>query len=277
MTLYSSPDGYARSIKEWSECCNIPESRVRSRLRRGVPLVDALKAGRLPQRDRSPSVAYNGEVHTLREWCKIRKLPFTRVYNRYYKGYSVERVLSKGRLSALGAAPARMLEKNGRKATVKEWAKKLGLSENTLYQRIRRRGGDLNHPDVLAPHLSTGNRPNVPRFEAHGQRLTLSEWSRRLGCSRNALRRRLRKGLPLDSVFSPPNMFKRKKLTLDGETLTIADWMERLGLTVYGMRRRLCVYKDVRDILSPRKKPGRPVLHSACSKSKATVQKEVSS
>ena len=91
-------------------------------------------------------ITYNGETHTLVEWCEKLDIPYSRTFDRLRKGLSVEKILfapvcqrqmrkryrgEDGRITGI------KLDHKGLSMTIPEWAKYKGMCANTLYARIQ--------------------------------------------------------------------------------------------------------------------------------------------
>lgn len=61
-------------------------------------------------------------------------------------------------------------------------------------------------------------------IEHEGVRLTISQWSRRIGVSAATLHQRQRAGMPVDKILEKENLTKRA-ITVDGETKLTVEWM----------------------------------------------------
>lgn len=78
-----------------------------------------------------------GEVHSLREWAEKYHLSYYTLYNRVFlRGMDPEKALTAK--PAHGHRPAALLDVDGRKMTVAEWARESGTPSSTIYQRLLR-------------------------------------------------------------------------------------------------------------------------------------------
>jgi hypothetical protein len=116
-----------------------------------------------------------------------------------------------------------------------------------------------NHPGQLYTH--------------NGLSLTIMQWSQRLSLSDVTLRNRLRKGLPLDQVFTPELIQKPVFLTHAGETMRITEWSKRTGISLARLRDRLSKGFSVERALTqpPRRAPTKVKARGGGSQLSANV------
>ena len=77
-----------------------------------------------------------GEIHSIREWADRFGMNAYTLYKRIcVRGMSLEEAVSAPVVR--GHRPAERLEVNGLCLTVSEWAKKLGLRKEIIYQRLQ--------------------------------------------------------------------------------------------------------------------------------------------
>lgn len=107
-----------------------------------------------------------------------------------------------GRLTKKRGVEPRLIKFNDKQLTVKEWSKELGLSESTLYLRLRR----LPLEEALSPNRRKGVSKLGVRFKYQDLDLTISQWSELLGVSYGCVYQRILRGLAPDgSVISTEN------------------------------------------------------------------------
>jgi hypothetical protein len=104
----------------------------------------------------------------------------------------------------------------GRALTAAEWAREVGFKNGGVITKRLRRGWSIG--DALGkPNGTFVNEPGgkATQFqpvtlEFNGERKSISEWAQHLGFANpSAISKRLRRGLPLSDVLSPPQR-KRK-------------------------------------------------------------------
>jgi len=111
-------------------------------------------------------------------------------------------------IAALGKHPPRkdskLLTHDGQTLTVPQWAKLLGISNGTLFHRLKN-GMPLDKaltPGLLDSHL----------FTLNGQTMSLPEWAKQLGVTLSTLQQRVyRRGLPLERALMPGDHRKFRK------------------------------------------------------------------
>lgn len=95
------------------------------------------------------------------------------------------------------------VEVDGQRLTCAEWSRKTGISKCVISSRLR---NGWNPKDaVTTPKLVNNKIRNSPRnhwIEFQGLRLTLADWSRKLGVASHTLRARLKSGMPLEKVMT---------------------------------------------------------------------------
>ena len=88
---------------------------------------------------RGNKIEYNGKSLTLTEWSKELSIPRSTLQKRVDKGLPWDKVFEIERHDGKTEDYANMIfEYNGEKATLKEWAKNLNISYNTLKSRVSR-------------------------------------------------------------------------------------------------------------------------------------------
>ena len=128
------------------------------------------------------------------------------------KGYSPENCRWVPLSSAeqqLGRANARVVEYNGEKKQLCEWAKELGLNYTTIRERLKR-GWSVD--EAFNPGLSTNKQlhPNQPKHRPHwrhievnGERMYIAEAARKYGVDPTKLRKKIDRGLtPEEAIRS---------------------------------------------------------------------------
>ena len=263
---YYTHNGETLSLSDWCRKLGIPYARIASRLRRGIPFAQAISSRRLAHKDQSPSVAYNGETHTLREWAQKLHLDYHIVHVRYSNHLPPDKVFTKGRVKYKPQVPqlwkpAIFVTKDGERLTVPEWSRRIGIPANTIYQRIIRRKGDVSAVDEILcrrlPPGGKGKHKGGKVYAVNGLTLSVPQWAKHLHCTTSILYRRLADGLPLDKVFVPPSAVGRTQFfTKDGVTLPLTGWAKKLGLSIHALRARLLRSKDLDYVLSPRRPGG---------------------
>lgn len=101
---------------------------------------------------------------------------------------------------AQNSSIARPITLNGRTMTVSEWSRELGIGFTTIIARLNR-----NYP--IEDVLSQGRifSANEPRSLTHnGETKLLVDWAREIGITDRALKKRLKRGIPLERALQNP-------------------------------------------------------------------------
>lgn len=127
--------------------------------------------------------------------------------NGYEKNLSIDRINNDGnyepgncrwvtqRINCRNKGNNVVVEKEGVRKTLIEWADQLGIGVTTLYARVER-GWPTNK--VLAPTL--GRQTKL--ITAHGKTLTIAEWAKFLGIPKMRIGHRLRRGWPPERAMA---------------------------------------------------------------------------
>lgn len=78
--IYASESGESKSIPEWSASSGINQTTLRTRIKKGMTIDEAIKASD-PTMIKDP---VSGEEHTIEEWSSVTGLSFNTLYNRLY-------------------------------------------------------------------------------------------------------------------------------------------------------------------------------------------------
>jgi len=92
-----------------------------------------------------------------------------------------------------------LLEFNGKKQNLTQWASELDLALSTIVQRLKR---ELPLDVVLTKKkLPRGKKGHLLTF--NGKTQNLSAWAREIGVTSELIRQRLANGLPIEQVLAP--------------------------------------------------------------------------
>ena len=145
-------------------------------------------------------ITVNGETKVLQDWANDLGTKHTAILHRLNRGWS--------EIDAVTISPQRrvtpyksrdvVMELNGKKQTVYNWSKELGISASIIKARLDRGWSDKDALTV------------PPQDKSHkwitfnGIRDTVTGWSKRMGWSAETLRVRLKKGWSIERALNTP-------------------------------------------------------------------------
>ena len=140
--------GRTQTLEEWSEELELPYGALYMRLTgkaSGMSKWTVEEAFSTPVggRPNSELITFKGETKTLVKWAKQIGVKPDTLHQRLHRlNWTVERALTK---TTRPKAPSKgtpknpsTIEFNGKNLTVREWAKEIGVSYATLYQRLNK-------------------------------------------------------------------------------------------------------------------------------------------
>lgn len=99
------------------------------------------------------------------------------------------------------------------------------------------------------PKTQARNRETNRLIEFRGQIKTAIEWSEIMGVKSSAILARLKRGWPIDKVFSERN-HRNRLVTFANKTQTITDWSAECGISIWTISYRLRAGWDVEKALT---------------------------
>jgi hypothetical protein len=97
----------------------------------------------------------------------------------------------------------RFLTYNGESLTSSQWARRIGISERVIKDRVRL-GWDADKI-LTTPVLASGRRTGKTRLLGfNGEMLSVTEWSKRTGIRRETIGRRLKLGWSTEQAITTP-------------------------------------------------------------------------
>lgn len=82
-------------------------------------------------------VEYNGEEHTIKEWSEIIGMRYRTLRNRILsKNWTIEEAMTK-EIKKWNPQKSRIIEMNGEKHSLSEWARIKGIRQDTLHLRLK--------------------------------------------------------------------------------------------------------------------------------------------
>lgn len=109
--------------------------------------------------------------------------------------------------------------------TASEWAKRLGISRQRVYQKIRDYGSPVGGPGHSAP-----------TYPIDDEVMTAAQWAKRFKISVSTFHARRLNGTPMDREYP-------SRHEAEGERLTVSEWSERLGVPRSVIYENLVKYK----------------------------------
>ena len=166
---------------------------------------------------------YMGFLLTLNGWAVRLGIPYDVLRLRLAKGWSVKRAFetpvdkserapareARAKRNAPHKKRAKVLEYNGERRTVSEWARRLDVPKVTIYLRLRR-GHSVGQALGLEP-IKFDYLWRCRKLTYKGETLTTREWADRLHLSLNWFNLRLKKGLPEEEVFAENLHVRQRK------------------------------------------------------------------
>lgn len=251
-------NGKTQTLRAWADELGIKLVTLYMRLRKGWPVakvlgqsIDESKAGK------RHVYSYNGKTVTAAEWAKITGLPEATLHYRltHKKTWTLERALTTPYSPQSGVHPTH-LTFNGETLSVKEWAEKLGIRENTLRMRIFR-GHDV--ATVLDPNVNESCIRKELNVAFNGETHNLRTWAAITGISVQTLSLRMHSGWPVkDTLTVKVHKQEATRYEVRGKAKTITEWAKELGVAPSLIRARLARGWSVeRAVFLPMMKKGK--------------------
>ena len=172
--------GKTQTLTQWAiELGKLP-SVLRDSYRRGVFPPKSHKR----HMHRNELIEYQGKALTIKQWAVELGMSYAGLYSRIMKGtfppteenYQIERVRGRGRL----------ITYQGKSLTVKQWAKELGINDNTMWYRC--------HVGIFPPNQERVVKPKGKLITYQDKTMNIKQWAEELGISRDAMTYRINKG-----------------------------------------------------------------------------------
>ena len=231
--------GKARTISAWAQALGIADITLRNRLRSGWSVKAALTTPVDEKKNTKTSAprkySYDGKSMTLSEWEKHTGIPYYVLADRLRK-------LDKWSIGEALTAPNRSLKAkkrityNGETLPVREWARRIGVPTNIIYSRMRRTD-DLSR--ILIPKIEKPWGCRVHRVTYKGRSMSLYQWSKETGISRQVLTNRYLAGVRPPKLFEKPVATKLRLYTINGVTKCVNQWAKDNGIEARTVRARL--------------------------------------
>ena len=251
-------NGKTQTLRDWADELGIKLVTLYMRLRKGWPIakvfgktIDESKAGKKHR------YTYNGKTATAAEWAKVTGIPEAALHYRltHRKMWTVERALTTPYSPQSGVHPTH-LTLNGETLSVKEWAEKLGIRENTLRMRMYR-GHDV--ATVLDPNVNESCVRKELSVTFNGETHNLRTWAEITGISVQTLSLRMHSGWSVkDALTVKVHKQEAARYEIRGEAKTVAEWAKESGLKPSLIRSRLSLgWGGEQAVFSPMKAKGK--------------------
>lgn len=177
--------------------------------------------------DRDTRIEIQGRTRTAAEWARLNGLSVETIVRRVAQGWNLAdaateplRAVAGARLTVGGRTRTiaewaveagiqrRLVTARGETHTTAEWSRLNGIPQTTICERLRR-GWDPERA-VIEPVLRNGWSRDGGLM-AHGERLSLEEWSKRTGIPASTISTRLQRGWsPESAVDVPVRTYRRR-------------------------------------------------------------------
>lgn len=202
--------------------------------------------------DDSKKWTYNGESFTVQEWASIYGISISAMRYRLRK-FNAPEPTKEAPLSRGAIREAVLHEHDGRKQTISEWCKELGVTEATLRWRIKKYGSvvipEQDNRIVAYKEAQVIKTDNGVFLEIDGKKMSLSEAAQAFGIKYHTLANRVWKGQSIKEILSKVRTSSRdyqknpvstaKQWEWNGESHTAKEWAEKYGVKLGIMRKRL--------------------------------------
>lgn len=128
----------------------------------------------------------------------------------------------------------------------------------SLKHSIERKNNNGNYEPgncIWATLETQHNNTRTNRFiEFGGERLSCTQWSKRLRASPDCVLQRLKNGFTDEEAVTRPVQARNRLLTFNGKTMNVKQWAAQTGLRAAGINERLRTGWTVAEALSTPKK-----------------------
>ena len=123
-----------------------------------------------------------------------------------------------------------IIEINGERLNISQWAKKTGVSKGTIHARLER---GVPPADAISKEKDKRGSGEAIH-EAFCEKLTLKQWSEKTGLTLPTIQSRLSRGWTFEDAVSKKldtqGQGKNRKYTTNGETMSLTGWAEKLNM-----------------------------------------------
>lgn len=133
---------------------------------------------------RSIKITWNGETHTIKEWAKILNIPHNTIAGKYRRGITMDEI------SKTKPRTPNLIEFNGHKMTLHQWAEKLKISYSNLHNRIAHLGWTVEKA-FTTPYMNPSEKHYKRKYFYGGKYYALKELADKYNINPTVLRNRL--------------------------------------------------------------------------------------
>lgn len=189
-------EGRTQCVAAWAREIGLLRQTLDNRLAKGFTVAEALTTPKHVRR--ATAVEVDGELVSPTELARRAGLSGRTVRRRVRQGWPKVDVTSPPRQPPPPPPGSALLTHQGRTQSKSAWARELGISRQTLHERLK---AGFTVEQALTMPKGVQRRTGV---EVGGQRVTRYEAAKLAGISRSALSERLRAGMPLEEALSKP-------------------------------------------------------------------------
>lgn len=152
--------GTTQCITDWAITLGVSPMAILTRLQRGWSPEDAVSVPR-ESGHHAHHIIIDGVDHSATDWSNISGTPPQTICSRLKKGWSPkDAVYAPSHTKGLGINIPRILSYDGQTMSVNEWSIKMGLSKNTVSERLH--CGWSEEEAITTPKGRTRGTQNVP-------------------------------------------------------------------------------------------------------------------
>lgn len=243
-------NGKEMTIAQLSAVYGINQSTIKSRLRKGETILQALNLSEVPNRQSShlkvedgsfyQSYTIGDETKTLNKWCEEFHIQYPTVRDRLKRGMDL--------LSALtvpGQTSPIHYFFEGKNRTLSEISIICGVNLSTLKSRLSR--GMTIQEAIIPPSRTT--------YAIEGESYTLREIAEKYGINMNTLKGRLRRGLTIHEALEFECETTKKLYFIDGDYKTLRQISELYGVSTPALRGRLHSGMSIQEAIAATSRP----------------------
>tara|TARA_Y100000310_G_scaffold91334_1_gene88687 strand:+ start:7367 stop:8404 length:1038 start_codon:yes stop_codon:yes gene_type:complete len=186
-TRFFTHSGKTMHMTAWAEKLGITKEAMRQRVNKW-PIEKALTLSKEKKPPCKKIYEYNGESLTIIEWAK--KLGITRatLYARMSKTSNKDRIFHSGRQYKQRAS--QILKYNGECLNIREWAKKLSITEGAFRFRLT---VSKDPKYIFSPRKPKGRKKGGGmQVTFNGETMSIPDWSKKLNIPLNRLYKKVR-------------------------------------------------------------------------------------